>query len=164
MELKVQETSKSMAVIILEGVPSEYRVTLPLFSSVLLPLLDFSPRSCIRRISLTAPRRQKAVIRCETSSCEIQKKRLSEKPLLLRAKGFLFQKIQVVEFSPLLQFSSVAQVCPTLWPHELQHVSSPCPSPTPGVHPNSCPSSQWCHSAISSSVVPSPPALNPSQR
>ena len=39
-------------------------------------------------------------------------------------------------------------------PHELQHARPPCPSPTPGVHPNSCPSSQWCHPAISSSVIP----------
>ena len=42
----------------------------------------------------------------------------------------------------------------SLWPHESQHTRPPCPSPTPGVHPNSCPSSQWCHPAISSSVVP----------
>ena len=42
----------------------------------------------------------------------------------------------------------------SLWPHELQHARPPCPSPTPGVHSNSCPSSQWCHPAISSSVVP----------
>ena len=53
-----------------------------------------------------------------------------------------------------VQFSSVTQSCPTLRPHELQHTRLPCPSPTPGVHPNSCPSSQWCHPAISSSVVP----------
>ena len=39
-------------------------------------------------------------------------------------------------------------------PHELQHARPPCPSPTPGVHPNSCPSSRWYHPAISSSVVP----------
>ena len=38
--------------------------------------------------------------------------------------------------------------------HELQHARLPCPSPTPGVHSNSCPSSHWCHPAISSSVVP----------
>ena len=38
--------------------------------------------------------------------------------------------------------------------HELQHASPPCPSPTPGAYPNSCPLSQWCHSTISSSVVP----------
>ena len=42
----------------------------------------------------------------------------------------------------------------SLQPHESQHARLPCPSPTPGIHPNSCPSSQWCHPAISSSVVP----------
>ena len=42
----------------------------------------------------------------------------------------------------------------SLRPHELQHARPPCPSPTHGVHSNSCPSSRWCHPAISSSVVP----------
>ena len=42
----------------------------------------------------------------------------------------------------------------SLRPHELQHARPPCPSPTPGVHWDSRPSSQWCHPAISSSVVP----------
>ena len=43
----------------------------------------------------------------------------------------------------------------SLWPHELQHTRPPpCLSPTPGVHSDSRPSSQWCHLAISSSVVP----------
>ena len=42
----------------------------------------------------------------------------------------------------------------SLWPHELQHARPPCPSPTPRVHSNSWPLSRWCHSAISSSVVP----------
>ena len=42
----------------------------------------------------------------------------------------------------------------SLWHHELQHARPPCPSPTSGVHSNSCPSSRWCHPAISSSVVP----------
>ena len=42
----------------------------------------------------------------------------------------------------------------SLWLHELQHAKPPCPSPTPGVHSNSCPSSRWCHPAISSSVIP----------
>ena len=45
-------------------------------------------------------------------------------------------------------------VSDSLWPHESQHTRPPCPSPTPGVYPNSCPSSRWCHPAISSSVVP----------
>ena len=52
------------------------------------------------------------------------------------------------------QFSSVAQSCPTLWRHESQHARPPCVSPTPGVHSNSRPLSQWCHPAISSSVIP----------
>ena len=53
-----------------------------------------------------------------------------------------------------VQFSSVAQSCPTLRPHESQHARPLCPSPTPGVHSDSCPSSQWCHPAMSSSVIP----------
>ena len=52
-----------------------------------------------------------------------------------------------------VQFSR-SVVSASLWPHELQHVRPPCPSPTPGVHSDSRPSSQWCHPAISSSVVP----------
>ena len=42
----------------------------------------------------------------------------------------------------------------SLRPHESQHARPPYPSPTPGVHSNLCPSSRWCHPAISSSVVP----------
>ena len=55
-------------------------------------------------------------------------------------------------------FSSVQFNCSvvsdSLWPHELQHARPPCPSPAPRVHSNSRPSSQWCHPAISSSVIP----------
>ena len=57
-----------------------------------------------------------------------------------------------------VQFSSVqfirSVVSNSLRLHGLQHARPPCPSPTPRVHPNSCPSSRWCHPAISSSVVP----------
>ena len=42
----------------------------------------------------------------------------------------------------------------SLWPHELQHARPPCPSPTPRVYSNSCPSSQWCRPTISFSVIP----------
>ena len=42
----------------------------------------------------------------------------------------------------------------SLRPHEPQHARPPCLSPTPGVHPNPCPLSRWCHPTISSSVVP----------
>ena len=53
-----------------------------------------------------------------------------------------------------VQCSSVTQSYPILRPHEPQHARPPCPSPTPGVRSDSHPSSQWCHPAISSSVVP----------
>ena len=54
------------------------------------------------------------------------------------------------------QFSQFSRsvVSISLWPDESQHSRPPCPSPTPGVHSDSRPSSQWCHPAISSSVVP----------
>ena len=42
----------------------------------------------------------------------------------------------------------------SLRPHEPQHSKPPCPSPTPRVHPNPCPSSRWCHASSSSSVIP----------
>ena len=45
-------------------------------------------------------------------------------------------------------------VSDSLRPHESQHARPPCPSPTPGVYPNSCPSSWWCHPAVSSCVIP----------
>ena len=51
-----------------------------------------------------------------------------------------------------VQFSR-SIVSDSLWPHESQHTRPPCPSPTPGVYPNPCPLSRWCHSAISSSVI-----------
>ena len=55
-----------------------------------------------------------------------------------------------------VQFSC-SVVSDSLWPHEQQHTRPPCPSPTPGVHPNPCPLSRWCHPTISSSVVPFSP-------
>ena len=52
-----------------------------------------------------------------------------------------------------VQFSR-SVVSNSLWPHGLQHIRPPCPSPTPGACSSSCPSSQWCHPTISSSVIP----------
>ena len=75
--------------------------------------------------------------------------------MILSAQGILKPDLHLAfNFKNTIQFSSVAQSCPTLWPHELQHTSPPCPSPTPGVHSDSRPSNRWCHPAISSSVVP----------
>ena len=68
---------------------------------------------------------------------------------------FNIQKTKIMASSHIcsVQFSrSVISDC--LRPHESQHARLPCPTPTPGVHSNSCPSSRWCHPAISSSVIP----------
>ena len=54
----------------------------------------------------------------------------------------------------MCESESDSVVSDSLRPHESQHTRPPCPSPTPEVHSNSRPSSQWCHPAISSSVVP----------
>ena len=71
------------------------------------------------------------------------------------------QEFSLVQFSHSVvsdSFSSVQFSCSvvsnSLWPHESQHPRPPCPSPTPGVHWDSRPLSQWCHPAISSSIVP----------
>ena len=80
-----------------------------------------------------------------------------DKCLTFKEASKLFSKV-VVPFSihtgsVSVQFSR-SVVSDSLRPHESQHTRPPCPSPTPGVYSNSCPSSRWCHSAISSSVVP----------
>ena len=59
----------------------------------------------------------------------------------------IFIAFSLVQFSLSLMSSS-------LWPNELQHDRPPCPSPTPRIHTNPCPLSQWCHPTISSSVIP----------
>ena len=61
--------------------------------------------------------------------------------------------IEYLVLIPLVQFSR-SVVSNSLQPRESQDARPHCPSPTPGVHPNSCPSSRWCHPAISSSVIP----------
>ena len=67
-------------------------------------------------------------------------------------------KAQLSSLSLQSVFSSIQFSCSvmsnSLLPHGLQHTRLPCPSPTPGVYSNSCPSSWWCHPTISPSVVP----------
>ena len=69
-----------------------------------------------------------------------------------------FRWLEPPVFKPFIGISSVqfshSVVSDSLRPHELQHARPPCPSPTPRVRSNSCPSSRWCHPAISSSVIP----------
>ena len=62
--------------------------------------------------------------------------------------------ITKVALKILIHQFSCSVVSDSLRPHESQHTRPPCPSPTPGVYPNSCPLSRWCHLTISSSVVP----------
>ena len=74
---------------------------------------------------------------CPCASCNLKKNVHST-----RTRIFLFSSVQ---------WLSRVQLFPT--PPESQHARPPCPSPIPGVHSDSCPSSQWCHPAISSSVT-----------
>jgi len=66
---------------------------------------------------------------------------------LLGTKHKKLKRFQSVQFSHSV-------VSDSLWPHEPQHTRPPCPSPTPRVDPNPCPSSWWCHPTISPSVFP----------
>ena len=79
-------------------------------------------------------------------------------PSLPTKTPILLDQVHRLMTSFNLQFSSVqfsrSVVSDSLRPHELQHARPPCPSTTPGVHSDSYPSSQWCHPAISSSVIP----------
>ena len=78
----------------------------------------------------------------------------------LRAKNLgVRSKSRILHISPAHNtISSVHFSClvrsDSLWPHGLQHARPPCPSPTPGVYLNSCPSHWWCHPTILSSVGP----------
>ena len=71
---------------------------------------------------------------------------------------YVYHLIESSQHHEILLFSwvefSCSVVSDSLWPHRPQHARPPCPSQTPWVYSNSCPSSWWCHLAISSSVVP----------
>ena len=85
--------------------------------------------------------------------------------LILSTLDTLPQLNHMILFLYSVQFSH-SVVSDSLRLHGLQHTRPLCPSPTPGVYPNSCPLSQWCHPTISSSVVPfsSCPPIFPSIR
>ena len=92
-------------------------------------------------------------VHCKCQSCTSQ----AHGELSNLKQCLLKDSPQVVTACELL-FSSVqfsrSVVSDSLQPHGLQHARPPCPSPIPGVYPNSCLSSQWCHPTISSSVIP----------
>ena len=83
--------------------------------------------------------------------------------LLMSLCNFLLLLVIMLIFAEIVQAYSVrcisvqfsrSVVSDCLWPHGLQHARPPCPSPAPGVYPNPCSLSRWCHPTISSSVVP----------
>ena len=92
--------------------------------------------------------------------CNFAKKFLNYMSYLNLIGHIFFSLLFLSLFNWLImyQFSSVqfsrSVVSDSLWPHESQHARPPCPSPTPRVYPNPCPSSQWWHPAISSSGIP----------
>ena len=89
---------------------------------------------------------------------QLQKRKLRHRELGPASCSLLHVKSDSEPSQVWPQFSSVqfshSVVSDSLQPHESQLARPPCPSPTPGVHPNPCPLSQWCHPTISSSVVP----------
>ena len=96
----------------------------------------FSKKSEAQESYVLYPRSQNLVVdlRCEPKQCDSR----------LFLATMLFSSVQL----------SCSVMSNSLKPHEPQHARPPYPSPTPGVHPNSCPLSQWCHPTISSSVIP----------
>ena len=87
----------------------------------------------------------------------VEKLKLSERSVLWPSDALKLCFPCYSSFIALYPFSvqfSCSVVSDSLRPYELQHARPPCPSPTPGVHSDSRPSSQWCHLAMSSSVVP----------
>ena len=82
----------------------------------------------------------------------------SSKASIIRPSAFTTVQISQLYMTTGKTISSVqfshSVVSNSLQPHESQHIRPPCPSPIPRVYQNPCPLSRWCHSAISSSVIP----------
>ena len=95
--------------------------------------------ACGSETGTSNPRNHEHKILPQITLCHIYKNVLRTQPFLITIGSVQLSRSVVSD---------------SLWPHELQHARPPCPSPTPGVHWDSRPSSQWCHPAISSSVVP----------
>ena len=93
--------------------------------------------------------------------------RFSEIICLYNVESWFHKNLWPLKSLVLTPFNSVqfshSVVSDSLQSHELQHTRPPCPSPTPRVYSNPCPSSQWCHPTISSSVVPFSSCLSLSQ-
>ena len=82
----------------------------------------------------------------EEGEKRLELSKLRNRPVMGRCSWLLWYHCSV-KFSHSVMSDS-------LRPHEPQHARPPCPSPTPGVYPNPCSSSQWCHPTSSSSIIP----------
>ena len=91
-------------------------------------------------------RAAKAKINIELRRCVNKVYFLMHLCIFIRLLFYTFHHIRSDQISHLV-------ISDSLRPHESQHSRPPCPTPTPGIHSGLCPSSQWCHPAISSSVV-----------
>ena len=137
----------------------------PIISSALVSLYLFIYPIYIQKVSEEATYQTNCMMGWLKESETAEGWEDSSNKAMMAALSFLAAKAkmeisQVTEysFSPRRNISSVqfshSVVSDYLRPHESQHARPPCPSPTPRVYPNPCPSSWWCHPAISSSVVP----------
>ena len=103
---------------------------------------NFTPKTTAKRTKTPKISRRKEIIKIRA---EINEKEMKETIVNInKTKSLFFEKIKLTKLS--VQFSSVqfrhSVVSDSLQPHELQHARPPCPSPTPRVHSNSCPSSR----------------------
>ena len=110
---------------------------------------------CIRHLSASSW--------CQARPCEASGLEALWSPISCGQNSNLLDLPWVLKGS-WVQFSC-SVVSDSLWPYESQHARPPCPSPTPGVHPNSCPSSRWCHQPshpLSSLLLlpPVPPSIS----
>ena len=134
--------------------------------------ISFSPGSRIIHI-YSRLRNPKCPLR---ATCSLQARMQSKSLKYHHGAHFPDEKLRLRDLIKVTQLSmwnarthlrsvqfSCSVVSDSLWPHESQHARPPSLSQTPGVHSNSCPSSRWCHPAISSSVVPFSSLPHPSQ-
>ena len=126
------------------------------------------PVSCLSSIFPSCPTLCSLPSQCRSSIyCWVTTPNLSHLKQLFFLKHVIILRVSILGSDQLLihfaltgitQFSSVqfsrSVVSDCLQPHESKHAKPPCPSSSPRVHSNSCPSSWWCHPAISSFVVP----------
>ena len=109
-----------------------------------------TPRGEAPGCSLSAGRKSNRTVCSDSSTWKMRGLFLSSQDNSYPAG---YQQMNILGIWGSVQFSC-SVVSDSLRPHESQHTRPPCPPPNPGVHSESRPSSQWCHPAISSSVVP----------